>query len=85
MDETTLNKFLTMTLLLQHLDHPNILRFQEVFQDAKRFFIVTELCHGGDLLSYIDELVDSHTFMSEEDAAFMITQVLSGVAELHKN
>jgi len=51
MEEHTLNKFLTMTLLLQHLDHPNILRFQEVFQDAKRFFIVTELCHGGDLLS----------------------------------
>jgi len=26
------------------LDHPNILRFQEIFQDSKRFFIVTELC-----------------------------------------
>ena len=44
MDENTANKFMTMTLLLQHLDHPNILRFQEIFQDSKRFFIVTELC-----------------------------------------
>lgn len=51
MDEATVNKFMTMTILLQNLDHPAILRFQEVFQDKKRFFIVTELCQGGDLLS----------------------------------
>ena len=51
MDDATVNKFMTMTLLLQHLDHPNVLRFQEIFQDKKRFFIVTELCQGGDLFS----------------------------------
>lgn len=27
MDDATVNKFMTMTLLLQHLDHPNVLRF----------------------------------------------------------
>ena len=31
MDEATVNKFMTMTLLLQHLDHPNVLRFQEIY------------------------------------------------------
>ena len=31
MDDLTIQKFMTMTLLLQHLDHPNILRFQEIF------------------------------------------------------
>ena len=85
MDEATVNKFMTMTILLQNLDHPAILRFQEVFQDKKRFFIVTELCQGGDLLSQIDEYVDSGMFMSEQDAAGIITQVLSAVAYLHKN
>ena len=44
MDDGTVNKFMTMIMLLQHCDHPNILRFQEIFQDKKRFFIVTELC-----------------------------------------
>ena len=85
LDDTTVNKFMTMTLLLQHLDHPNVLRFQEIFQDSKRFFIVTELCQGGDLLSQIDEYVDSGMFISEQDAAQIITQVLSAVAYLHKN
>ena len=73
MDEVTVNKFLTMSLLMQHLDHPNVLRFQELFQDSKRFFIVTELCQGGDLLSTIDDYVDNGMFMSEQDAAQIIT------------
>ncbi len=46
---------------------------------------MTELCNGGDLLSQIDEYVDDGSFMSEEDAAQIITQVLSAVAYLHKN
>lgn len=31
MDEATVNKFMTMIMLLQNCDHPNILRFQEIF------------------------------------------------------
>ena len=85
MDDLTIQKFMTMTLLLQHLDHPNILRFQEIFQDKKRFFIVTELCQGGDLLSQIHEYVESGMFLSEQDAAQIITQVFSAVSLLHKN
>lgn len=46
---------------------------------------MTELCQGGDLLSQIDEYVDSGMFLPEQDAAQMITQVLSAVAYLHKN
>jgi serine/threonine protein kinase len=37
------------------------------------------------LLSQIDEYVNDGSFMSEEDAAQIITQVLSAVAYLHKN
>ena len=37
------------------------------------------------MLSQIDEYVDSGMFMSEQDAAGIITQVLSAVAYLHKN
>ena len=31
MDDVTIKRFMTMTILLQHLDHPGILRFQEIF------------------------------------------------------
>lgn len=31
------------------LDHPNIIRLNEVFEDSKRVHLVVELCVGGKL------------------------------------
>lgn len=31
------------------LDHPNIIKIYEYFQDKDKIFIVTELCTGGEL------------------------------------
>lgn len=41
--------------ILKTLDHPNILKLYEFFQDSKRFFLVTELCSGGELFDKIAE------------------------------
>jgi calcium-dependent protein kinase len=41
--------------ILKQLDHPNILKLYEFFQDSKRFFLVTELCFGGELFDKISE------------------------------
>jgi calcium-dependent protein kinase len=49
LDEKLLNQFLTERVLLQTMDHPNLLIVKETFQDPKRFFIVSELCQGGEL------------------------------------
>ena len=35
--------------LLQEFDHPNIVKLFEAYSDKKRYFIVTELCSGGEL------------------------------------
>jgi len=40
-------KFLNEIEILKNLDHPNILRIFEVFNDEKRYYIVTEICTGG--------------------------------------
>ena len=39
--------------ILKNLDHPNIIQVFESFEDEKHFFIVSEFCGGGDLLSKI--------------------------------
>ena len=44
MDEIAVSKFITETLMLINLDHPNVVRFQEIFQDEQYYYLVTELC-----------------------------------------
>lgn len=39
--------------ILTNLDHPNILRLYEVFEDKKFIYLVTELCLGGELFDEI--------------------------------
>lgn len=65
--------------IMRQLDHPNIVRLFEVFQDEKRFYLVTELCNGGELF---DEITKRSHF-SEQDAATIIKQVLSAVGYCH--
>lgn len=39
--------------VLKCLDHPNILKFYEAYKDSKNYYIVTELCTGGELFDII--------------------------------
>lgn len=65
--------------IMRQLDHPNIVRLYEVYQDEKRFYLVTELCSGGELFDEITK----RNFFSEQDAASIIKQSLSAVAHCH--
>ncbi|OLQ05923.1 Calcium-dependent protein kinase 34 [Symbiodinium microadriaticum] len=42
-------------LVLKQLDHPNICKLYEVFEDADSIYIVMDLCHGGELFDRIAE------------------------------
>ena len=32
---------------MKSLDHPNIIKFYEVYQDENNFHLIMELCEGG--------------------------------------
>eukprot|EP00928_Gymnodinium_smaydae_P095478 TRINITY_DN8222_c4_g1_i1.p1 TRINITY_DN8222_c4_g1~~TRINITY_DN8222_c4_g1_i1.p1 ORF type:complete len:526 (-),score=133.67 TRINITY_DN8222_c4_g1_i1:160-1593(-) len=68
----------------QSLDHPNIVKVYEVYRDAKRCYLVMELCTGGELFDRIVEKADDqgHAF-SEEDAAAYMKQILGALNYLH--
>jgi calcium-dependent protein kinase len=65
--------------ILKNLDHPNIVKLFEVFEDRNFMYLVTELCSGGELF---DEIVARKHF-TEKDAASVIKQVLSAVSYCH--
>lgn len=67
--------------IFKQLDHPNIVRMHEFFNDDKKMCIVMELCSGGELFQ---EIIKRVTF-TEIHAAQIMQQLLSAVAYLQDN
>lgn len=55
-------KLVEEVTILKNLDHPNIVKVLEFYQNHKYFFIVTEYLDGGELF---DRIMDSHAFTEE--------------------
>lgn len=64
---------------LQKLDHPNIIKFFEVFEDKMYFYLCMEYCSGGELLL---KIVDGKT-LSEKEAAIIMKKLLSAINHMH--
>ena len=43
------NRYINEIMIMKSLDHPNIIRIREFFQDKERIYMVMELCKGGEL------------------------------------
>ena len=67
--------------ILKNLDHPNILKLYEHYEDARKYYVVTELCEGGELF---DKIVNKGG-TTECIAANIIRQVLSALTYCHAN
>lgn len=35
------------------MDHPNIIRMYEFFEDENNFYMITEICNGGEVFEEI--------------------------------
>ena len=53
MTKDELSAFQEEMKILKQLDHPNILKLYEVFEDSRKFLLVTEYCKGGELFDEI--------------------------------
>eukprot|EP00933_Yihiella_yeosuensis_P053906 TRINITY_DN52220_c0_g1_i1.p1 TRINITY_DN52220_c0_g1~~TRINITY_DN52220_c0_g1_i1.p1 ORF type:complete len:490 (-),score=118.13 TRINITY_DN52220_c0_g1_i1:303-1772(-) len=70
----------------QSLDHPNIVKLYEVFIDAKRIYLVMELCTGGELFDRIvaeAEKHDGEKAFDERPCATYMQQILGAMSYLH--
>ena len=45
-------------IILQHLNHPNIVKFQDVKKTKKNFYIILEYCNGGELCKALEKYMN---------------------------
>jgi calcium-dependent protein kinase len=67
--------------ILKKLIHPNIMQIFEFYEDKKNFYIITELCEGGELF---DQVVEKGSF-NETEAAWVMKQLMSAINYIHSN
>jgi hypothetical protein len=67
--------------IMCQLDHPSIVRLEEVYESQSEIYLVQELCLGGELFDRLDEQPDYH--YTEAECARLVKQMLSAVRYLH--
>jgi calcium-dependent protein kinase len=63
-----LRKLHTEICVLKCLDHPNIIKLQDVFFGKRSVYLVTSLCRGGELLELLN-VGTNDGFVFREDKA----------------
>ncbi|CAK68384.1 unnamed protein product (macronuclear) [Paramecium tetraurelia] len=72
-------KFINEINVYKQLDHPHILKLYEFYQDEKNYYIIIELCTGGELF---DKIIEKGSF-SEKEASYVMKQIMSAVLYAH--
>lgn len=65
---------------MRQLDHPNIVRLIDFSESRQYYYIILELCPGGELFHQIVRL----TYFSEDLSRHVITQVANAMIYLHE-
>lgn len=73
--------FMTEIEMLKITDHPNIVKFFEVYESRKKYFLVQEFCHGGTLEKKLKTTTEP---MLESEILEILWQILLAINYLHK-
>jgi calcium-dependent protein kinase len=75
------NDFLREINILKCLDHPNIVRIYEYFEDSRRMSAILEYCSGGELFT---EILKTTTPLHEITIAKIMQQLFSALCCIHE-
>ena len=81
---TDLGDFLKKVKIVATLDHPNICKYLELFEDEYSYYFISEYLTGGDLWDAVHGLFGGFGGYTEETTAKVIKQLLQSVSYLHK-
>eukprot|EP00118_Oscarella_pearsei_P008022 m.40368 g.40368 ORF g.40368 m.40368 type:complete len:250 (+) comp32960_c0_seq5:203-952(+) len=68
-------------LILTLVEHPHIIRLEEVLETSKKMFLVLEFCQGGEL----QDLFRARGHFSEEEVRIIIRRLTDAVAYMHQH
>ena len=80
---TNLKEVQDETHILHELDHPNIVKYFETFEDLNYVYIVTEYCPKGDLFDMMKRKVEKDGCFNEAEAANILQTLLKAVNHCH--
>eukprot|EP00442_Polarella_glacialis_P009015 CAMPEP_0115076298 /NCGR_PEP_ID=MMETSP0227-20121206/16353_1 /TAXON_ID=89957 /ORGANISM="Polarella glacialis, Strain CCMP 1383" /LENGTH=501 /DNA_ID=CAMNT_0002463431 /DNA_START=159 /DNA_END=1664 /DNA_ORIENTATION=+ len=67
--------------IMKMMDHPNIIKLYETFEDHRNIYLCMELCGGGELFDRIIQ----HGHFTEVHAAILMQQIIRAVYYMHEN
>ena len=76
-------KFKNEINVLSKMDHPNIIRLYEIFEDDRHISLIMEHCTGGELFTKIQDRAEKDLAFTEKEAAVIFKQLMSAVSYCH--
>ena len=71
-------------VILQHLKHPNIVRFEDLKKTKKHFYIVMEYCNGGELSKALEKYqIKYNKPFSQEIVQHLMRQIIDAFKYIH--
>jgi len=75
-----IERFKLEIAIMKMMDHPNIIKLYETFEDQRSIYLVMEICSGGELF---DRIIEAGHF-SETNAAHLMQQIVRGIFYMHE-
>lgn len=67
--------------IMRTLDHPNVIKLYEIFDDSQFVYLVMEYCEGGELF---DKIIEAGYF-NEQKAKQIFREIVSGISHCHSS
>ena len=76
-----MKKIIYETNLMKKLNHKNVTKILEMFEDKKYILIIMEYINGGNLFSFVKK----RRKLSEKTAKYLFRQIIEGIKHIHEN
>merc|ERR1719343_1469717 len=76
-----IERFKQEIAIMKLMDHPNIIKLYETFEDHRNIYLVMELCVGGELF---DRIIEAGHF-TEADASNLMQQIIRAIYYMHES